>query len=149
MLAVAAGALQLARHTGFLYVAVICAALVVRRWRDGWDAARDVAVVLVATWALVWVATLAVAPPGSRSTGAAWSAALAEEGGDETGAVAGVLSEAVEVVPWPAEYEAGFQTQLAASAADTQGLFGDMWWGARPSFWPLPWRSSCRSRSWP
>ena len=128
VLALAAGALQLTRHTGFLYVAVICAALVVRRWRDGGDAARDVAVVLVATWALVWVATLAVAP----------TRVAVGERDDETGAVAGVLSEAVEVVPWPAEYEAGFQTQLAASAADTQGfLFGDMWWGARPAFWPL------------
>lgn len=128
VLALAAGALQLTRHTGFLYVAVICAALVVRRWRDGWDAARDVAVVLVATWALVWVATLAVAP----------TRVAVEVSDDGTGAIAGALSEAVDVVPWPAEYEAGFQTQLAASAADTQGfLFGDMWWGARPAFWPL------------
>ena len=138
VLALAAGALQLTRQTGFLYVGVICVAVVVRRWRDGWDAARDVAVVVVATWALVWVATLAVAPTRVPVDRAAVDETLDDIGATEQGAVAGLLSRAVDVVPWPAEYEVGFQTQLAGSQVDTQGfLLGDMWWGARPSYWPL------------
>jgi hypothetical protein len=137
VLALAAGALQLTRQTGFLYVGVVCLAIAVRRRRDGWDAARDVAVVVLATWALVWVATLAVAPtrvPVDRDA----VESLDEIGATEQGAGVRVVSRAVDVIPWPAEYEVGFQTQLATSAVDSQGfLFGDMWWGARPSYWPL------------
>ena len=138
VLALAAGALQLTRQTGFLYVGVICLAVVVRRRREGWDAARDVAVVVVATWALVWVATLAVAPTRVPVDRAAVDETLDDIGATEQGAVAELLSRAVDVVPWPAEYEVGFQTQLAGSQVETQGfLLGDMWWGARPSYWPL------------
>ena len=129
MLALAAGALQLTRHTGFLYVAVICAALVVRRWRDGWDAARDVAVVLVATWALVWVATLAVAPTrvpvDRRATRPGRAASRASR------------REAVEVVPWPRSTRPGSRRSWRPAPPTPGFLFGDMWWGARPAFWPL------------
>jgi hypothetical protein len=137
VLALAAGALQLARHTGVLYVATICAALIVQRWRDGWDAVRDVAVVLVATWALVWVAIFAVAPQRVPVDRAGVDDVLADYGAREQGAVADAISGALDVVPWPAEYEVGFQTQLAFSASDLPGyLLGRTWDGARPAFWP-------------
>jgi hypothetical protein len=138
VLALAAGGLQLARHTGFLYVAVMCVALVVRRRRHGWDLARDVAVVAVATWASIWVATFLVAPTRVPVDRAGVEESLAELRVEDQGAVADVLSAAVDVIPWPAEYEVGFQTQLATSSGRTFGyLLGDTWEGARPAFWPL------------
>ncbi|HEX6422070.1 MAG TPA: glycosyltransferase family 39 protein [Acidimicrobiales bacterium] len=138
VLALAAGALQLVRHTGVLYVAVICVALVVARWRDRAAAARDVAIVLVATWALVWVAILVVAPTRTPVDHAAVERYLDPIRATEQGAVAGMMSDALGLVPWPAEYEVGFQVQLAISDGSSPGfLLGDAWQGARPAFWPL------------
>jgi Dolichyl-phosphate-mannose-protein mannosyltransferase len=138
VLALAAGALQLARHTGFLYVGVMCVALIVRRRRHGWDAARDVAVVLVATWASVWIATFLVAPTRVPIDRASVDDMLADQRAQDQGAMGDVLSVAVDLVPWPAEYELGFQIQLATSSGDTVGyLLGETWQGARPTFWPL------------
>jgi Dolichyl-phosphate-mannose-protein mannosyltransferase len=138
VLALAAGALQLARQTGFLYVAVMCVALVVERRRHGWDAARDVVVVLVATWASVWIATFAVAPTRVPVDRVSVDDMLDEQRGQEQGALGDVLSVAVDLIPWPVEYEVGFQTQLATSSRSTVGyLLGDAWEGARPTFWPL------------
>jgi hypothetical protein len=138
VLGLAAGGLQLARHTGLLYVAVICVALGVQRWRDKRAAARDIAVVLVATWALVWVAIIAVAPTRTPVDHAEVESLHAEIGGSEKGVVADAVSSAVDLIPWPADYEAGFQTQLAFSSDRLPGfLLGHAWQGARPSFWPL------------
>jgi hypothetical protein len=138
VLALAAGLLQLTRHTGFLYVAMACVAIVVARWRDRWAAVRDVAVVLVATWGLVWVATFAVAPTRTPVDQASVDDFLAERWTDHEGLPARVMTDALDVIPWPAEYEVGFKTQLAFSTASSPGyLLGDTWVGARPSFWPL------------
>jgi hypothetical protein len=138
VLALAAGALQLTRHTGFIYVGVVCVAIVASRWRDRWAALRDVAVILVATWGLVWVATFAVAPHRMPVDQASVDGFLADFGAQDEGLPARAMSKALDVVPWPAEYEVGFQTQLAFSSHSSPGyLLGDTWVGTRPSFWPL------------
>jgi hypothetical protein len=138
VLALAAGALQLTRHTGFLYVAVACVAIVVTRWRDRWAALRDLTVVLVATWGLVWVATFAVAPTRTPVDQASVDRFLDAHWTEHEDLPARVMTQALDVIPWPAEYEVGFQTQLAFSADSSPGyLLGDTWVGARPSFWPL------------
>ncbi|HEX6418742.1 MAG TPA: glycosyltransferase family 39 protein [Acidimicrobiales bacterium] len=138
VLALAAGALQLVRHTGVLYVGVICVALVVHRWADRRAAARDVAVVLAATWALVWVAILAVAPTRTPVDHASVDRLLDGFRAGEQGAVADLMAAGLEVVPWPAEYEVGFEMQLAFSSGSSPGfLLGEQWRGARPAFWPV------------
>jgi hypothetical protein len=138
VLALAAGALQLTRQTGFVYVAVVCVAIVASRWRDRWAALRDVTVLVVATWALVWVGTFAVAPHRMPVDHASVDSFLAQYGAEDEGLPARAMGKALDVVPWPAEYEVGFDTQLAFSSHDSPGyLLGDAWDGTRPSFWPL------------
>jgi Dolichyl-phosphate-mannose-protein mannosyltransferase len=138
VLALAAGALQLTRQTGFVYVGVVCVAIVASRWRDRWAALRDVAVLAVATWALVWVGTFAVAPHRMPVDQASVDSFLADFGAQDEGLPARAIGKALDVVPWPAEYEVGFETQLAFSSHDSPGyLLGDAWDGTRPSFWPL------------
>ncbi len=138
VLALAAGALQLTRHTGFIYVVTACVAIVATRWRDRWAAVRDVAVVLVATWGLVWVATYAVAPQRMPVDEAGVGNFLAQVGSENEGLPARAMSRALDAVPWPAEYKVGFETQLALSANPAPGyLLGDTWVGSRPSFWPV------------
>jgi hypothetical protein len=92
----------------------------------------------VATWAFVWIATFLVAPTRVPIDRASVDDMLAEQRAHDQGAMGDVLSVAVDLVPWPAEYELGFQTQLATSSASTVGyLLGETWEGARPTFWPL------------
>jgi Dolichyl-phosphate-mannose-protein mannosyltransferase len=138
VLALAAGALQLTRQTGFVYVGVVCIAVVASRRRDRWAALRDVAVLAVATWGLVWVGTFAVAPHRMPVDQASVDSFLADFGAQGEGLPARAIGKALDVVPWPAEYEVGFETQLAFSSHDSPGyLLGDAWDGTRPSFWPL------------
>lgn len=139
VLALAAGAIQLTRHTGLLYVGGICLAVAVHRWRAGWSVvARDVAVVLVATWALVWVAMLAVAPTRTPVDEASVGAMQALMGSEDVGLPAHVASTALDVLPWPQDYEVGFRTQLALSSGSNDGyLMGHPWSGSQPGFWPL------------
>jgi Dolichyl-phosphate-mannose-protein mannosyltransferase len=138
LLGLAAGGLQLVRHTGVMYVALICVALVVQRWHDRRAAARDVAVVLASTWVLVWVAILVVAPTRTPVDQAGVDGFLDPVRTQEQSLVADAMVAALDVVPWPAEYEVGFEMQLAFSDGSSPGyLLGDAWVGARPAFWPL------------
>ena len=131
-LAVACGLVMLVRHTGVLIVGAVAAGLLLapRPGRSRWAAVADIAVIVVAAWALVWIGTLAVAP-GSGSipypTGTVGSGPLTR-----------TASRVIDVIPWPKSYELGFQFQIAASPLESPAyLMGQAWRGVRWWFWPV------------
>jgi hypothetical protein len=131
-LAAACGLVLLVRYTGVLVVGAVVVGLLLapRPDRSRRAAVADAAVVVVASWALVWVGTLAVTP-GSGSipyqTGTVGSDLLTR-----------TASAIVDLVPWPESYKFGFQFQIGASPLESTGyLLGQSWRGARWWFWPV------------
>ncbi len=130
--ALACGLVLLIRHTGVLIVAAVVASLLLapRPGRPRREALAEAAVVVVATWALVWVGHLAIAPaspPISYVTATAGSGALAR-----------TASRVVDLIPWPRSYKLGFQYQISASAGKSDAyLLGQHWRGVRWWFWPV------------
>jgi hypothetical protein len=131
-LAVACGLVMLVRYTGVLIVGAIAVGLLLapRAGRSRWAAVADVAVIVVAAWAVVWVGTLAVAPGSgsipypTRTVG--------------SGPLTRTASRVIDVIPWPKSYELGFQFQIAASPLESPAyLMGQSWRGVRWWFWPV------------
>jgi hypothetical protein len=131
-LAVACGLVMLVRYTGVLIVGAIAVGLLLapRAGRSRWAAVADVAVIVVAAWAVVWVGTLAVAPGSgsipypTRTVG--------------SGPLMRTASRVIDVIPWPKSYELGFQFQIAASPLESPAyLMGQSWRGVRWWFWPV------------
>ena len=138
-IAVACGLVLLVRHTGVLVVAAVCTGLVLApgcgRRRA---AARGAALVAVAAWALVWVGTIAVAPRSGTFGLTAITEALAEVGEGHPGSFLRTASDALDFMPWPESYKAGFRFQILASPFEADAyLLGESWQGMRWWFWPV------------
>jgi hypothetical protein len=130
-LAVASGGLLLTRHTGVLVIGAALVGVGFTRWGQPRLVVRDVLVVLVGAWALVWGATAIVTP--ESLTGPMATDPYAPTPGTGTRAALAF----VDALPLPASYEAGLRFQLVHAETESPGfLFGSTWRGARWWYWP-------------
>jgi hypothetical protein len=132
LVGLACGASLLTRHTGLVLLATAAVVVVAAGWRAGWRLAlRWAAVLLLVAWASVWVAVRAADP--TPVAGAPRDRMEGIVGAARHDSVAARIALAV---PWPLEYRAGFGYLFLTSDPRPAYLFGHMWEGSEPWFFP-------------
>lgn len=132
LVGLACGAALLTRHTGLVLLGTAVVVVGAAGWRaDRRLALRRAAVLLLVAWASVWVLVRAADPtpvagaPRDRMEGIVGAAQ-----GDSAAARLALA------VPWPLEYRAGLGYLLLTSDPRPAYLFGQMWDGSKPWFFP-------------